>query len=175
MGRRAKKRFSGKPIPSSNIANTPFMVWWSQAGRQATNNLSLAQITVEPLGVLLAANPSPRCSAPFRPLDAPLIAVHLYGIESPGHSWPASPGYSILYWPPSSTPYWQIRGVRCLPVCSVPTIGFRFAGTCFSAIPLKCPIDQNETWAQGLSACDLFFVIYSYNKKSQFQGLAIGS
>ena len=63
-----------KLIHWSNIANTPFMVWWSQAGRQATNNLSLAQITVEPLSVLLAANPSPRCSAPFWPLDAALTA-----------------------------------------------------------------------------------------------------
>ena len=87
MGKR-KKRFSGKLIPSGNIANTPFMVWWSKASRQETNNLSLAQITVEPLGVLLAAGPSPRCSAPFLSLDAPLVPWHLYGIESPGPSWP---------------------------------------------------------------------------------------
>ena len=33
-------------------------------------NLNLAQIMVEPLGLLLAANPSPRCSAPFWPLHA---------------------------------------------------------------------------------------------------------
>ena len=46
------------------------MVWWSQAGRQVTNNLTLAQITVEPLRALLNLNPSSRCSVPFWPLDA---------------------------------------------------------------------------------------------------------
>ena len=83
-------------------------------------NLNLSQIMVEPLGLLLAASPSPRCSAPFWPLHAPLVAWHLYGIESPsppGH--PTPPGYLIPYWPPGSI-HWQIRDVQCLPVCSVP-------------------------------------------------------
>ena len=34
---------------------------------------------------------------------------------------------------------------------------------------------RDETWAQGISACDLFFIIFSYNKKSKIHRLAIGS
>ena len=62
------------------------MVLWSMAGRQAAvHNLNLAQIAFEPLGALLAvtSSPSPRCSVPFWPLDAPLAAWYLYGIEPP--------------------------------------------------------------------------------------------
>ena len=59
-------------------------------------------------------------------------------------------------------------------------MGFSFAGTCFFLFLffwwylLNGLIDQNEAWVQGVSECDLIFVIYCYNKKSKFQGLAIG-
>ena len=76
------------------------MVLWSTAGRQAAvHDLNLAQIAFEPLGVLLAvtSSPSPRCSVLFWPLDAPLAAWYLYGIEPPGPpGHPTPPGYSYL-------------------------------------------------------------------------------
>ena len=48
------------------------------------------------------------------------------------------------------------------------SIGFSFVGTCFSAIFSIGQIDQDETWAQGILACDLIFIAYSYNKKNQY-------
>ena len=84
---------------------------------------------------------------------------------------PASPGYSIPYWPPCSIPYWQIRGVRCLPVCPVPTSGFSFAGSAFRRYPLNGRIDQNETWAKGVSTCDLIVRIYILRTKNQNLGV----
>ena len=79
------------------------------------------EIPVEPFGALLAANPSSCCSATFLPPDAPLVAWHLYGIQSPETpAYPTPPGYSIRYWSPCFILYRLIRGVRCLPACSVP-------------------------------------------------------
>ena len=62
-------------------------------------------------------------------------------------------------------------------ICAVPatTIGFSFAGTCFSAISLNGPTDQNKTWAQRFSACDLFFCDLGTLITKKKQGLAIGS
>ena len=84
--------------------------------------------------------------------------------DPPAH--PTPPGYSIPYWPPGSIPYWQIRGVRCLPVCSMPTIGFCFAETSFSAISLK-RTDRSERTR------NIFFVINSYNKNQNFRVLPL--
>ena len=44
------------------------------------------------------------------------------------------------------------------------TIGFSFAETCFSAISLKRRIDQNKTWAQGVSVCNQFYTHITKNQ-----------
>ena len=38
-------------------------------------------------------------------------------------------------------------------------------GPVFRRYLLIGQIDEEETWAQEISVCDLFFLIYSYNKK----------
>ena len=46
---------------------------------------------------------------------------------------------------------------RYITSVSLPTIGFRFTGTCFSAISLKQTDRSEQTWTQGVSANDLIF------------------
>ena len=48
-------------------------------------------------------------------------------------------------------------------------------GSVFRRYLLNKPIDQDEIWTQEVSVCDLFFHNILNNKKSKFQGLAIGS
>ena len=53
---------------------------------------------------------------------------------------------------------------------ALPTIDLSSAWTCFRRYLLNGRIDRDETWAQGVSACDYFFVIYSYYKNIRISG-----
>ena len=65
--------------------------------------------------------------------------------------------------------------MRCYVVFGFdePSIGFSFTGPVFRRHILNGQIDHDEIWAQAVSACDLFFVMYSYKENQNFMVMSV--